>query len=115
MDTISPARASFVARFGEADAIAIESAAERHIVFDSPIHLGDNRGTDPFRYLMLTAIAFECVGRFRDDHGITATEEALREWALAEGDLGGHDGDVPDYMCLIAGMYEPWVRHEAAS
>lgn len=110
-------RASFVARFGEADAKAVESAAWGHTQVDGHgIHDNDNHGSDPFKYAFLTAIGWECVGRFREDHGITAATEDMRDWALTEGDLGSHDGDVPDYLAAICGAYEPWLtpREEVA-
>lgn len=106
-------RASFVARFGEADAAAIETASAGHC--DS-IHKKDNHGSDPFKYAFLNCIAHECVGRYRKDHGINATQGDMRDWALAEGDLGSHDGDIPDYLAMLAGAYGPWLKEaEAAS
>lgn len=33
-----------------------------------------------------------------------------------EGDLGSHDGDVPDFLAMLAGAYGPWLKEaEAAS
>ena len=103
------ARDLFVARFGEADAARLEAAADEHLAQGWGEHAEDSRGSDPFRYVLLTCIAFECVGRYASAHGIEAHEDDMREWALKEADLAHHDGDVPDYLALMAGMYVPWV------
>jgi len=112
-------RQSFVARFGEGEAHRIEDAAQSHYAYDeatllesgvpSP-HGGDDFGSSPFRYWFLYAIGHECVSRFRLDHGIVATEDELREWALAEGELVEHDGDIPDYIAVMGGRYDGWLR-----
>lgn len=104
----STVRDSFVARFGEDDALRIEEAAEGHLA-ETSIHADDDRGGDPFQYLFLAAIGSECVSRFREHHGIKASEEDMREWALAEGRLGSATCDVPDYLALIGGAYDGWV------
>lgn len=107
-DTI---RQSFVDRFGEEDAQKIEDAGNAHLGADvGSIHDGDDRGSSEFRYLFLTAIGYECVSRFREDHGIEATTEDMREWALEHGQLGEHDGDVPDYLAVLAGAYQGWLQ-----
>lgn len=119
MSTIDdPVRESFVARFGEEEAVKIEDAAQSHyasdaaasldMLFPSP-HGNDNFGSSPFRYWFLLAIGSECVTRFSGDHGIAVAEQELRDWALHDGKLGEHDGDVPDYLGLIVGAYEGWI------
>lgn len=100
------ARESFVARFGEAEAATVEAAARSHL---SEPHDNDNLGSDEFRYWFLLAIGHECVSRYRNHHGITADVDAMKEWARGEGQLGHHDGDVPDYIALLAGLYEDWI------
>lgn len=87
------ARETFVARFSEGDAQAVEKAASTHLAMDTfGAHAHDDRGSDEFRYLFLVAIGFDCVTRYREEHGIAATEE-----------------DLPDYLALLAGAYEGWV------
>ena len=106
------ARDSFVARFGEDQAAAIEAAAKSHFSDQSAfggIHDDDDLGSDEFRYWFLLAISYECVTRFRKNHGITANVDAMKEWARGEGQLGHHDGDVPDYLAFMAGAYQDWV------
>jgi hypothetical protein len=104
-------RESFVARFGEDQAVAIENASRDHMTMDSSIHAEDSLGSDPFKYHFLNAVSYECISRprFREHHGITADLDAMRDWALTEGDLGGHDGDVPDYLALLVGVYDEWI------
>lgn len=107
-DTI---RQSFVDQFGEDDAQKIEAAANVHLGVDVPgVHDGDDRGTSEFRYLFLGAIGWECVSRFREDHGIEATTEDMRKWALEHGQLGEHEGTPPDYLALLAGAYQGWLQ-----
>lgn len=106
-DTI---RQSFVAQFGEDDAQKIEAAANVHLSVDlGGVHDDDDRGSSEFRYLFLTAIGHDCVTRFREDHGIEATTEDMREWALEHGRLGEHEGSPPDYLALLAGAYQSWL------
>lgn len=114
-------RASFVARFGEEEAARIEDAAQGHyavnetlLLIDLPgigsAHGDDDFGSSPFRYWFLMAISYECVGRYRDAHGIQTDTEDLRNWAIAEGKLAGHDGSVPDYLGLLGGLLNPWLN-----
>lgn len=111
--TTTQYRDSFVARFGEDDAARIEAAAESHLTeWESGIHDDDDRGEDPFQYLFLTAIAWECVSRYREPHGIVATTEAMRDWALTEGNLGAFTGTPPDYLALFCGAYTDWIKEE---
>lgn len=97
-------RVAFVEAFGEANAAAVENAARGHM---NGIH--DNQGSDPFRWAIAICIGNECLGRYAEDHGITATPEELRAWVLEHGDLASHDGDV-DYLALLAGAYDGWVK-----
>lgn len=113
-------RGAFVARFGEDQAAKIEEAAQAHYAesettlavelpgLRSP-HGVDNFGSSPFRYWFLLAIGHECVTRFAGEHGITVPESDLREWALGDGQLGDHDGDIPDFIAILAGRYVGWV------
>lgn len=111
---MSTARETFTARFGEDQATAIEAAARQHFDSNSTFggsHDGDNLGSEPFKYWFLLAIGHECVSRpaFREEHGVTADVDAMKEWSLGEGDLASHDGDIPDYLALICGGYEGWL------
>jgi len=114
-------RATFVARFGEDQAAIIEQAAQGHyaenlaqfINMDPPLphpHETDDFGSSPFRYWFLLAIGHQCVTRFAGDHGITVPEQDLRDWGLTDGELGDHEGDIPDYIALFVGLYRGWVR-----
>jgi len=108
------ARETFVARFGEANAVAIEAAVTKHRAFDSDvldIHANDDRGARPFQYDFLYAISRECVTRFASAHGITAEESDMRKWACDPdaGDLARFEGSVPDYLALICGAYDGWL------
>jgi hypothetical protein len=114
---MSTSRDTFVARFGEDQAAAVEAAGKQHMsgMFGAGVYDGDNRGSDEFRYWFLAAIGYECVTRFRDNHGITANVDEMKDWAKFEGRLGDHDGDIPDYISVLAGAYGEWISADAAS
>jgi hypothetical protein len=99
-------RAAFAARFGEANAAAIESAATEH---KNGVH--DNPGSDPFKWALLIAIGSECITRFAGSHEITADPDEVKAWAYENADLASHDCDC-DYLALMCGMYEGWVKVE---
>lgn len=116
------ARETFIAEFGEGQADAIEAAVAGHLDQDAAVsgglhpHARDNYGSQPFRYVFLYAIGRECVTRFAGDHGVTADVDAMRAWATdpERGNLGGHDGDIPDYLALLGGAYAGWVAEVAS-
>lgn len=99
-------RDSFVARFGEDQAAALEAAAEGH---GNGIN-GTRKGSDPFRWAVAIAIGYQCakVDSYRAHHRITAPWPEIQQWIKDEGDLANHDGDV-DYLALFAGTYEEYV------
>jgi hypothetical protein len=108
-EKIPSVRESFVARFGEGNAAAIEAAARGH---KNGVH--DNLGSDPFKWALLIAIGHECMGRYASDHGITVAESDIQAWAVEHGDLGAHDGDC-DYIALICGTYDAWLPAEVSA
>jgi hypothetical protein len=99
-------RESFVALFGEEQAVAIERAAAGHRGF---LLEGKKRGSDPFRDAIVICIGCECMTRFREDHGISASESRLKDWVRKCANLAQHDGPI-DYLCLCLGMYDSWMR-----
>jgi hypothetical protein len=99
-------RDEFVATFGEADASAIEAAAQLH---KNPLH--DDPGSDPFRWALLICIGYQCmeVPSYREFHGIVASWGDLRSWMFSRQEwFAAHDGDV-DYISLFAGKYNEYV------
>ena len=99
-------RESFVERFGEEQASLIEGAVESH---SNMIPWPQDKGSDPFKWVVLRAIGFECVTQYKEAHGITVDEGELRDWCLNEGNLSSHDGDF-DFLAAFAGIYEGWVK-----
>lgn len=94
-------RDRFVALFGEANALAIETAAQSHANATN----SENKGSDEFRWALLITIGHECISKYAEYHGITAPWEKVKPWLLAEADeLNAHEGDV-DYLCLLVGGY----------
>lgn len=80
-------------------------AAESHT---NGVH--DKMGSDPFKWALLICIGHRCLKeQHKANHGFTFTEEEVREWALAHGQLGEHDGDY-DYLAMVVGEYDSWVR-----
>jgi len=97
-------RESFVERFGESDAAAIEAAANQH---KNGIH--DRVGSDPFRWALLICIGFECMTRFAKEHGITTPFEKIDAWMMEHtADFAAHDGDT-DFITLFVGGYNKYV------
>ena len=101
-------RASFVARFSEDQAAAIERAAQEHM---NGVH--DNKGSDPFKWAFLVAIGYECISKdsYRAYHSITAPLAAMKEWARTEAHLASHDGDC-DYLAAFVGAYSEYLPEE---
>lgn len=107
-------RTSFVEHFGEDNALHVEEAALMHLA-EGPfphlsVHANDKWGDDPFRYLFLACIGHDCFTRWREWHRIDAEYEEILAWALEFGDLHLHTGDMPDYLALMAGAYNPWIN-----
>lgn len=98
-------RASFVERFGEDQAVALEAAAEEH---KNGVH--DNKGSDPFKWVLCICIGYECFTEehYRAYHGVTAAADEIRDWAVECADLGTHNGDS-DYIALFSGIYDAYL------
>jgi len=112
-------RESFVRWFGENQAVAVEAAAEGHLIPPplppgmEPIphaHADDNRGSDEFAYQFLVCVGYECFDdRFRAHHGITVKKETARDWCIDQDLVRTFDGDCPDYIALMVGTYNEWM------
>lgn len=121
-------RESFVRWFGEDNAQAVEQAAEYHlnpmsIVSTLPedvrstlpeipnVHGDDDRGSDEFRYLFLCCIGYACFtdDGYRDFHGLTVKEQAVKDWCIDQDLVRSHDGAWPDYLGLLCGVYDDWM------
>lgn len=100
-------RESFVETFGEGQARAIEGAADYHEPFPA------NTGSDSFKWAVLTAIGWECTGRFAEFHGITIPEAEFDAWCVEHGRLGEHDGDI-DSLTLLTGGYDKYIPSPSA-
>ena len=105
-------RASFVERFGEDQAAAIEAAAEKH---ENGIN-SVNKGSDPFKWACLIAIGYQCaeVGSYREEHGITAPWGEVRQWLKESAELHTHNGDC-DYLALMCGKYNEYMPEPVES
>lgn len=83
-------REKFVKQFGEEDTSRIEEAANTHRTKDrdnvwhriGSMLAGEQLTVAPDQFLLdlSTCISWECLSRFRDDHGIAAGEEEIRQW-----------------------------------
>ena len=98
-------RQAFVKRFGEREALAIETAANEH---KNGVH--DKQGSDPFKWALLICIGYQCMelGKYRKYHGINAKWPDLKKWIKRSGHLDSHDGDF-DYVALVAGVYNEYM------
>lgn len=113
---MSELREKFVRVFGEDNASKLEAACEMHITQKAtdPIvllvqmlmsdtaedHRNDNRGSDPFRYVVLAVLGYECVSRdeYRIHHGLTLDPMEFLNWVITQADLDSFDGDQPDHL-----------------
>lgn len=102
-------RDKFVEKFSEEEACKIEEAANSHFngVNDQ------NKGTDPFKWVLLMGIGYQCmeVKSFREWHTIITPWDELKQWIKDEADLGTHDGDY-DFLSLLAGVYDEYAGKE---
>jgi hypothetical protein len=103
-------RESFVATFGEEQAVALEVAGNGH---RGSVLEGNKTGSDPFRDAVVLAIGFECFTNpgYRDWHGITAPADEIVAWVKEHGEIADHDGPK-DYLSLLAGAYNEYVGIE---
>jgi hypothetical protein len=111
-------RTSFVEHFGEENAVRVEEAALAHLA-EGPfphldVHADDKWGPDPFGYLFLVCIGRDCFTRWRKWHKMTPEYEEILAWALEHANLHEFEGDLPDYMAMLAGAYNPWINWERA-
>jgi hypothetical protein len=107
---MSSLRDSFVNKFGESNAIALEQAAESH---KNGVH--DNLGSDYFRWATLIAIGYQCVDNpdFATYHKISVSPQSWNAWLVEHRkEFLAHDGDV-DHLSAFCGVYSfltdnPW-------
>jgi hypothetical protein len=110
-------RTSFVERFGEENAVRVEEAALMHLG-EGPaphldVHADDKWGPDPFAYLFLVCIGRDCFTRWRTWHNMGFEYEEVLAWALENANLHAYEGDLPDYLAMMAGAYNPWINWAA--
>lgn len=103
---VTSIREAFAARFGEGQAALIEAAAEKHA---NGVN-SENRGTDPFKWVLLIAIGYQCIEieRYRKYHGITAPWDEVKAWMIENADLASHNGDA-DYLAAFCGAYNEYM------
>lgn len=115
---MSELREKFVALWGEDQARILEECCDMHVgqragdpivimvsmmLGDMPgDHVNDNRGSDPFRYVILAVLGYECVTKpeYAAHHGITVDAWDFVNWVLTEADLDSFDGDHPDHLTM---------------
>lgn len=102
VDKALTVRDLFAERFGEDNAERVERAAEKH----SEPHA--NRGSDPFKWAVVTCIGHQCFDVYMDSHEFTMDGEEVRQWVIENINLGTYDGDY-DVLALFAGAYQEWV------
>lgn len=100
-------RDRFVEQFGEDEALKLEAAANEHRDGAND----KNRGSDPFKWVLLICIGYDCmaVPSFRKHHNITTSWKELRQWIINNAELGSHDGDY-DGLSALSGAYNEFVK-----
>lgn len=103
-DRVSDLRDQFVADFGVLFAGSIEAAIERHV---PELKVQLERGSDPFRFVLVWAVGLECLSRpeFRAEHGITVPWAVLRDWIRDADLLAGYDGTF-DFGGRAVGLFD---------
>ncbi len=100
-------RTKFVKDFNEDLAEKLEAAAEKH---SNGVN-NKNKGSDPFKWVLLICIGYQCfeVKSYRKHHDITeASFTKISNWIKKNGKLDTHDGDC-DYLSLFCGKYEKYM------
>jgi hypothetical protein len=99
-------RDSFVAHFGEENALAFEAAAEEH---ENGMH--PNKGSDPFQWTLMLVLSYECASkpRYAKYHGITAPWDKVDAWIIEHGHMADYDGDI-DALALFTKTYDRYVE-----
>jgi len=109
-------RDSFAEHFGEENAMRVEEASIGHIGDANKYgdaHTHDDWSTEPFRYHLMLCIGHDCFGQHSTFHGFTDMPVAeVKAWAVEHADLHEFDGDIPDFMALMAGAYMTWLNWE---
>jgi hypothetical protein len=93
---MSALRDEFAARFGEANAVAVEEAAAFHA--EPP----GTPGSDAFRWALLVCAYNQCIDYYAEIHGITADVEEVRTWVRDHADLASWDGQSPAREVIVA-------------
>jgi hypothetical protein len=66
-----------------------------------------NLGTDPFKWVLLINVGYQCVevNRYRKWHAIKIKWKKFKQWLIDHGkEIGEHDGDM-DFLAMMAGAY----------
>ncbi len=85
MKSAIPIRDSYVAKFGEQEATAIEAAANQHADRGDTIHT--YKEGDRFKWALCVTSDFGCYEDYRKEHGIEAPADQIKKFALEECDL----------------------------
>ena len=103
-------REKFVEAFDEGLASHLEIAAHEH---SNGVN-SENKGSDPFRWVLLICIGYQCaeIDGYREYHGITAPWADIKKWIIDHGSLGEHEGDC-DYLSMLGGAYNEYTSEPA--
>jgi hypothetical protein len=98
-------RESFVAQFGEENALALEAAAREH---ENGMH--PNQGADPFKWTLMLVLSFQCaeLPHYQEHHGISLDWPSFQQWIKDHGELASYDGDV-DVLALVCEVYTEYM------
>lgn len=96
-------RTKFEKDFSKEQAERFYDAAVRHENGMYP-----NRGKDPFKWVLMLVISYQCAEKFRKDHGITIPWRKTDKWIKENAHLESYDGDI-DRLALVAGAYNKYM------
>ena len=98
-------REKYIKKFGEKQAQRIEEAATTHYLSGATVS-GKNKGSNPFKWAILTIIDFQCVEKYAKEHGITVSNNKFMKFCVKHRkELGEHDGDI-GWIGVVAGVFD---------
>lgn len=107
---MSKLRPLFVEAFGEAAAVALETAAQFHK--DGPNFINTERvPSDPFAYVLMSAASYQCIEKYAEGHNFPSslTFKAFDAWAREHAIFEDYDGPF-SFLDLITQRLTPYTK-----
>jgi len=105
----SRVRKSFIERFGEDQAFAIEKAALDHFT-NGATSCAPQNASDVFQWALLVVIDLQCISEPKSAayHGITIQQSDFLAWCREHGKLAEYKGEIPP-ISLLLGCFDEYI------